>query len=139
MGSVFLLIAIMMSAVVIGVQLSRVYPIGVAFPEDPYTGEPLKAFQSLVEYGSVTLDIIGPYKMHQAMIYKNGERYLLVEKFPIMAQVMEGDVLEVWVLEELAGTSLVVREVSENMGLKYSRTSVPLAKGLHRIGKVILK
>ena len=102
-------------------------------------GEPLLTFHSLIDRGSVTLDVIGQYETHGAMIFKNGERYLLVEKFPITIEVMSGDVLEVWVIRELKGTSLIIRNTTDNIKLKYARTSIPLEKGLHRVAKVFVK
>ncbi|NLG87757.1 MAG: hypothetical protein GX494_00845 [Clostridiaceae bacterium] len=137
MGSFFIFISIIMLILLVWVQVSRVYPIWAKLPEDPYAGAPMEQFISLVERGSVTVDVAGTYETHSAMIYKNGERYLLVEKFPVDIGVIEGDVLEIWVLEENPGASLIVKSVSENFRLKYSRTSLPLKKGLHRIGKVI--
>jgi hypothetical protein len=119
------------------VQVSRVYPIWTKLPEDPYAGAPMEQFLSLVERGKVTVDVAGVYETHSAMIYKNGERYLLVEKFPVAIDVIEGDVLEIWVFEENPGASVIIKDTSENIRLKYSRTSLPLEKGLHRIGKVI--
>jgi hypothetical protein len=139
MGSFFIFLSIIMCIVLAGVQVIRIYPIGAEIPEDPWRGEPLKAFQSLVVRGSVTLDVLGPYEMHEVMIYKNGERCLLVEKFPVKLDVLEGDVLEVWALEALTGTSLFVAGTSGNIVLKYVRTSLPLNKGLHRICKVVAK
>lgn len=131
-------ISIIMCIVLIGVQIFRVYPLGVEIPEDPYQCNPLLPFQSLIKRGSITLDVIGEYRTHGVMIYKNGERYLLVEKFPVTIKLMDGDVLEVWVLEELLGAALVIRNTSDNVKLKYSRTSIPLEKGLHRIAKVFI-
>jgi hypothetical protein len=128
-----------MCIVLIGIQIYRIYPIWTEIPEDPWQGEPLQPFQSLIVRGTVTLDVLGQYKMHEVMIYKNGERCLLVEKFPVEVDVLEGDVLEVWALEELTGASVVVSGISGNIMLKYSRTSLPLTKGLHKIGKVIIK
>lgn len=139
MGWFFIFLSIIMCIVLIGVQIIRIFPIGARLPEDPWRGEPLKTFQSLVVRGSVTLDILGQYKMHEVMIYKNGERCLLVEKFPVKLDVLEGDVLEVWALEALTGASLFVSETSGNIRLKYVRSSLPLNKGLHRIGKVVTK
>ncbi len=138
MGGLFIFLSVIMFIVLIVVQVSRVYPIWLQIPDDPYRGIPMRSHHSLVEYGDVTVDVIGQYEMHGAMIYKNGDRYLLVEKFPVKIQVIEGDVLEIWVLEEIPGASLVVKKTSENVRLKYSRTSLPLGKGLHRIGKVIV-
>ncbi len=137
-GWFFIFLSIIMCISLAGVQIARIYPVGMEIPEDPFSGMPLQTFHSLIERGSVILDVIGPYKMHDVMIYKNGDRCLLVEEFPIAVQVMEGDVLEVWVIEELPGTSLIVKSTSGNIRLKYARTSLPLVKGLHRIGKVIL-
>jgi len=137
MGWFFIFISIIMVIVLAGVQVSRVYPIWATLPEDPYAGVPMEQFISLVERGKVTVDVAGIYEAHSAMIYKNGERYLLVEKFPVTIEVMEGDVLEIWVFEENPGASLIIKNTSENVRLKYSRTSLPLEKGLHRIGKVI--
>jgi hypothetical protein len=128
-----------MCIVLIGVQIIRIYPIWTELPEDPYQGAPLKLFQSLVERGTVTLDVLGQYRMLDVMIYKNGERCILVEEFPVTISVMEGDVLETWVLNGLPGVSLVIKKTSDNIELKYSRTSLPLTKGLHRIGKVVVK
>ncbi len=139
MGWFFIFLSIIMCIVLIGVQVIRVYPIWIEIPKDPWQGEPLNSFQSLIVRGSVTLDVLGQYSMHEVMIYKNGERFLLVEKFPVEVKVLEGDVLEVWVLEGLDGTSVFVAGTSGNIDLKYSRTSLPLNKGLHRIGKVISK
>jgi hypothetical protein len=139
MGWFFIFLSIVMVIVCIGVQICRVYPMWTEIPKDEYMGEPMTSFHSLVEKGNATLDIIGLYKIYKAIIYKNGERYLLIENFPVSIDVMEGDVLEVWVLEEIPGTSLIVKSISDNMTLKYSRNSIPLAKGLHRIGKVLLK
>lgn len=139
MGWFFIFLSIIMVLVLLGVQVIRNYPRLAEIPGDPYVGKPLESFQSLIERGEVLLDVIGKYKMHGAMIYKNGDRYLLVEAFPVTIEVMEGDVLEVWVLEELPGTSLSVKSTSDNIALKYSRTSIPLNKGLHRIGKVVLR
>ncbi len=139
MGWFFIFLSIIMCIVLIGVQIIRIYPIGTKLPEDPWRGETLKSFQSLVVRGSVTLDILGQYKMHDVMIYKNGERCLLVEKFPVKLEVLEGDVLEVWVLEDLAGASVFVSKTSGNIALKYARSSLPLNKGLHRIGKVVAR
>jgi len=133
----FIFLSVIMCIVLIGVQVSRIYPFWREIPEDSFIGEPLQAYQSLVERGNVVLDVIGRYKSYEAMIYKNGERYLLVEQFPATVEVMEGDVLEVWVLSELKGSSLIVKSISGNMRLKYSRTSIPLDKGLHRIGKLV--
>lgn len=127
-----------MCIILIGVQIVRVYPLGVEIPEDPYQGKPLLPFQSLIERGSITLDVIGQYKPHAVMIFKNGDRFLLVERFPVTVELMDGDVLEVWVLEELPGAALITRNTSENVKLKYSRTSIPLEKGLHRIAKVFI-
>lgn len=135
----FIFLSIIMVILLIGVQISRIYPIWTEIPGDEYMGEPMAPFHSLVEKGSVTLDVLGLYRMYKAIIYKNGERYLLVEKFPVAIELIEGDVLEVWVLEEIPGTSLIVKSITENMVLKYSRTSIPLAKGMHRIGKALLK
>jgi hypothetical protein len=109
----------------------------VKTPEDPYAGASMEQFISLVERGKVTVDVAGIYETHSAMIYKNGERYLLAEKFPVDIEVIEGDVLEIWVFEENPGASVIIKDTSENVRLKYSRTSLPLEKGLHRIGKVI--
>lgn len=139
MGWFFIFLSIIMCIALIGVQFLRAYPIGAEIPEDPWHGDPLKNFQSLIVRGSVTLDVLGQYKMHEVMIFKNGDRFLLVEKFPVKVDVMEGDVLEVWALEAITGTSLFVAGTSGNIVLKYSRTSLPLTKGLHRIGKVIAK
>jgi len=137
MGRFFIFISIIMLILLAGVQVSRVYPVWAKLPEDPYAGAPMEQFVSLVERGIVTVDAAGIYEPHSAMIYKNGERYLLVEMFPVEIEVIEGDVLEIWVLEENPGASLIVKNTSENVRLKYSRTSLPLNKGLHRIGKVI--
>ncbi len=139
MGSFFIFLSIVMCIILIGVQIIRVYPIWTEIPEDPWKGETLQPFQSLIVRGTVTLDAIGPYEMHEVIIYKNGERCLLVEKFPVKVDVIEGDVLEVWALAGLPGTSLIIGGTSENIRLKYSRTSLPLSKGLHRIGKVTAK
>ncbi|NLK67665.1 MAG: hypothetical protein GX283_00655 [Clostridiaceae bacterium] len=136
---VLIFLSIIMCIVLIGVQVCRDYPIGLEIPEDPYLGEPLLTFHSLIDRGSVTLDVIGQYETHGAMIFKNGERYLLVEKFPITIEVMSGDVLEVWVIRELKGTSLIIRNTTDNIKLKYARTSIPLEKGLHRVAKVFVK
>ena len=84
------------------------------------------------------MDAIGIYEPHAVMLLKNGERFLLVEQFPVTVKVTDGDVLEVWVLEELPGAALVTRTVSENVKLKFNRTSIPLEKGLHRIAKVFV-
>lgn len=138
-GWFFIFLSIMMCIILVGVQIIRIYPAGIEISEDPWQGEPLNNFQSFIVRGSVTLDVLGQYEMHEVMIYKNGERCLLVEKFPVKLDVMEGDVLEVWALEALTGTSLFVAETSGNIVLKYTRTSLPLTKGLHRIGKVIAK
>lgn len=132
-------ISVIMCVILIGVQISRIYPVGVEIPEDPYQGKPLLPFQSLINRGSITLDVIGQYSPYTVMIYKNGERSLLVEEFPVTMNLMNGDVLEVWVLEELPGTALVIKDKSENVRLKYSRTSIPFEKGMHRIAKVIIK
>ncbi|MBP7176126.1 MAG: hypothetical protein KBA53_07930 [Thermoclostridium sp.] len=139
MGWFFIFLSVIMCIVLIGVQVIRIYPIWTEIPEDPWQGEPLNSFQSLIVRGSVTLDVLGQYKMHEVMIYKNGERFLLVEKFPVEVKVLEGDVLEVWALEGLDGTSVYVAGTSGSIALKYSRTSLPLTRGLHRIGKVISK
>lgn len=139
LGRLFIFLSIIMVILLIGVQISRIYPIWAEIPGDEYKGEPLGPFHSLVEKGHVTLDVLGIYRMYKAIIYKNGERYLLVEKFPVTIEIMEGDVLEIWVLEEIPGTSLIVKNISENMYLKYSRTSILLTKGMHRIGKALLK
>ncbi|HZK27586.1 MAG TPA: hypothetical protein VFD00_08625 [Thermoclostridium sp.] len=135
---VLIFLSVVMCLVLIGVQVCRDYPIGFEIPEDPYLGEPLLAFHSLINRGSVTLDVIGPYELHGVMIFKNGERHLLVESFPISIEIMSGDVLEVWVLKELKGTSLIIRGTTNNIKLKYARTSIPLEKGLHRIAKVFV-
>ncbi|NLV61880.1 MAG: hypothetical protein GXY12_00550 [Clostridiaceae bacterium] len=137
MGWFFIFISIIMVILLAGVQVSRVYPIWSKLPEDPYAGASMEQFISLVERGKVTVDVAGIYETHSAMIYKNGERYLLAEKFPVDIEVIEGDVLEIWVFEENPGASLIVKDTGENFRLKYSRTSLPLEKGLHRIGKVI--
>lgn len=137
MDRFFIFLSVIMCIVLIGIQVSRIYPFWREIPEDPFMGEPLQAFRSLVKRGNVVLDVLGRYNLHEAMIYKNGERYLLVEQFPVVVEVMEGDVLEVWVLSELKGSSLIVKSISGNMRLKYSRTSIPLVKGLHRIGKLV--
>lgn len=139
MGWFFIFLSIIMCIILIGVQIIRIYPIWIEIPEDPWQGEPLKSFQSLIVRGFVTLDVLGQYKMHEVMIYKNGERCLLVEKFPVKVEVLEGDVLEVWAMEALTGASLFVAGTSGNIVLKYSRTSLPLNKGLHKIGRVIAK
>lgn len=138
MGWFFIFLSIVMVMLLIGTQISRIYPIWVEIPGDDYKGETMSSFHSLVERGNVTLDILGLYRAYKAIVYKNGDRFLLIEKFPTTIDIMEGDVLEIWVLEEIPGTSLIVKNISENMILKYSRTSIPLAKGLHRIGKVLL-
>lgn len=139
MGWFFIFLSVIMVILLITVQISHIYPIWPQIPEDAYKGEPMTDFHSLVEKGNATLDILGLYKAYKAIVYKNGERYLLIEKFPVSIDVMEGDVLEIWVLEEIAGSSLIVKSISENMTLKYSRTSIPMTKGLHRIGKVTVK
>jgi hypothetical protein len=139
MSGLFIFLSIIMIILLIGVQISRIYPIFAEIPGDEHKGEPMASFHSLVEKGNVTLDVLGLYRMYKAIIYKNGERYLLVEKFPVTIEIMEGDVLEVWVLEEIPGTSLIVKNITENMFLKYSRTSIPLTKGMHRVGKALLK
>ncbi|NLM10273.1 MAG: hypothetical protein GX213_05770 [Clostridiaceae bacterium] len=133
-------VSIIMCIILIGVQIIRVYPsLGVEIPEDPYQGEPLLPFRSLIKRGSITLDVIGQYKPHAVMLFKNGERFLLVEQFPVTIKLMDGDVLEVWVLEELPGAALITKTASDNIKLKFSRTSIPLEKGLHRIAKVFIK
>ena len=118
MGWFFIFLSIIMCIVLLGVQVIRVYPIWTEIPKDPWQGEPLNSFQSLIVRGSVTLDVLGQYSMHEVMIYKNGERFLLVEKFPVEVRVLEGDVLEVWVLEGLDGTSVFVACTSGNIDLK---------------------
>lgn len=139
MSRFFIVLAIIMCIVLAGVQIIRISPAGKDLSEDSFTGVKLKPFQSLVIRGTVTLDILGDYRMHQVMIYNNGERYLLVEKFPVTVNVLDGDVLEAWVLGKLPGASLIVKSISDEIALKYSRTSLVLEKGLHRIGKVIAK
>lgn len=138
-GWFLIVISIIMCIILIGVQVFRIYPIGVEIPEDPYQGSPLLPYHTLINRGSITLDVIGEYKPYASMIYKNGERYMLVEQFPVTISLMDGDVLEIWVIEELQGAALITRSISENMKLKYSRTSIPLEKGLHRIAKVFIK
>lgn len=139
MGSFFIFLSIIMCMILIGVQILRVYPIWTEIPEDPWKGETLQPFQSLIVRGTVKLDVLGPYKMYEVILYKNGERFLLVEEFPVTVDVIEGDVLEVWVLSGLPGTSLIVSGTSGNIRLKYTRTSLPLKKGLHRVGKVMAR
>ena len=136
---VLITVSIIMCILLISVQVFRSYPLGVEIPGDPYRGSPLLPYQSLIKNGSITLDVIGQYKPHAVMLFKNGDRFLLVEQFPITVNLTDGDVLEVWVIEELPGAALVIRKTSENIKLKYSRTSIPLEKGLHRIAKVFAK
>jgi len=136
---VLIFISVIMLIILIGVQVARVYPLGVELPEDPYEGKLLMPFQSLIERGYITLDVIGQYKPYAVMLFKNGERFLLAEEFPVTVDITDGDVLEVWVLEELPGAALITGKTSENVRLKYSRTSIPLDKGLHRIAKVFIK
>lgn len=139
MGWFFIFISIILVILLAGVQISRVYPIWAKIPDDAYQGEQMSVFHTLVERGNVTIDVVGVYEFNKVIIYKNGERYLLADKFPVSINVMEGDVIEIWVLEEIPGASLVIKDISENMILKYSRTSLPLTKGLHRVGKILLK
>jgi len=136
---VLIFISVIMLIILAGVQVARVYPLGVEIPDDPYEGRPLQPFQSLIKRGHVILDVIGEYKPYAVMLFRNGERFLLAEQFPVRIDVTDGDVLEVWVLEELPGAALITGKTSENVSLKYSRTSIPLDKGLHRIAKVFIK
>ncbi|AGC68501.1 hypothetical protein Cst_c15130 [Thermoclostridium stercorarium subsp. stercorarium DSM 8532] len=135
---VLIFVSVIMVVILIGVQIVRIYPLGVEIPADPYQGQPLLPYQSLIKRGSITLDVIGQYKPYSVMIFKNGDRILLVEQFPVTVKITDGDVLELWVLEELPGAALITAKTSENVRLKYSRTSIPLEKGLHRIAKVFV-
>lgn len=135
---ILVFVAMLMCLALIGIQIIRIYPFGVEFPEDPYQGTALMPYQSLIKRGSITLDVLGQYKPYSVMLFKNGERFLLVEQFPVTVDVADGDVLEVWVIEELPGAAIIIGDTSENVKLKYSRTSIPLEKGLHRIAKVLI-
>lgn len=135
---ILVFVAMLMCLALTGIQIIRIYPFGVEFPEDPYQGTALMPYQSLIKRGSITLDVLGQYKPYSVMLFKNGERFLLVEQFPVTVDVADGDVLEVWVIEELPGAAVIIWDTSENVKLKYSRTSIPLEKGLHRIAKVLI-
>ena len=59
---VLIFLSIIMCIVLIGVQVCRDYTIGLEIPEDHYLGEPLLTFHSLIDRGSVTLDVIANMK-----------------------------------------------------------------------------
>jgi len=59
MGRFFIFLSVVMCIFLLGIQISRIYPSWKEIPEDPFMGEPLKAYSSLVERGDVILDVIG--------------------------------------------------------------------------------
>lgn len=138
-GKFLFSISLLMFFSLIIIQLMHVSPYKKELPEDPYKGVSLTTYQSLVETGAVTLEVIGPYFEHSVMIFKNGERYRLVDKFPLTINVSANDLIEILVLDELVGSSIIIKEKTKNIKLQFSRTTIPLNKGMHRVARVLMK
>lgn len=93
------ILSCLLITVIISIQLALASPYRTNLTDDSINGRVLKLYETLIYRGTVTLEAMGEYTPNSAMIMINGEPKMLIDVFPVVLNLCDGDLVEIQLKE----------------------------------------
>ena len=132
-------ISVLMVIMLIAVQLMLVSPYGAVFRTDSLNGEPIKNYQSIIEQGYVTLNLLGEYVANSASLFINGEHAMVIHRFPVKLELTDGDVVEIHASDQTHAFHVYLSDKSSGLYTDMRENSVKISPGMNRLMRVNIR
>lgn len=132
-------LAILMLILLAGTQIVLLLPSGSTLVNDSFNGEPIKNRQSVIDRGSVTLNLLGEYAANSASLYINGRLSMVIQRFPLKLELSDGDVVEIHAGKQVHPFQIYISEKSSGLYTDMKDSTVKIKPGMNRVMRVDIR
>lgn len=118
-------------------QLLLATPYRDKLIDESMNGRPLKTYETLIYNGSVTINVFGSYAPNSAAILINGESKKIVDSFPTVLTIRDGDFIEIQLKQGNPSFYAYLAEVKGQIKTDIKESTLLIKPGINRIAKVL--